>query len=342
VETLIIDCRNHTAANAANRRARRDITTPVSSKTFTMNKILSILILLITCRQASSQEFIPLWPKGKMPNSKGMALTDSIANERIYRVGTPGMYAFFPSDQENKGAAVLICPGGGYERLAYVISGIQLAKWFNTLGISAFVLNYRLPNSPDLREREKAPLQDAQRAIKLIRSRAAEWKINPGRIGIQGSSAGGHLAAITATATEDLSRIHDALDTVSARPGFTILISPVIDMGTFAHVGSRKNLLGPDPSATLTRQYSAQLQVTATTPPAFIVHAANDQSVDPQNSILFYQALLEKKIVSSLHIFPQGGHAIALRNNPGSANQWTQLCESWLEEMNFLQTTISK
>src|SRR3954470_9231976 len=137
-------------------------------------------------------EFIPLYPKGKMPNSKGMNLTDSIANERIYRVGTPGMYAFFPSSAENKGAAVLICPGGGYERLAYVISGTQLAKWFNAIGISAFVLNYRLPNSPDLVQREIGPLQDAQRAIRIIRANAGKWGIKADKIGMQGSSAGGH------------------------------------------------------------------------------------------------------------------------------------------------------
>src|ERR1051325_4129537 len=140
-------------------------------------------------------EFIPLYPKGKMPNSKGLNLKDSIMNERIYRVGTPGMYAFFPSSAENKGAAVLICPGGGYERLAYVISGTQLAKWFNSIGISAFVLNYRLPNSPDLVQREIGPLQDAQRALKIIRKNAEKWGIKPDKIGVQGSSAGGHLAS---------------------------------------------------------------------------------------------------------------------------------------------------
>ncbi|MCG2613816.1 alpha/beta hydrolase [Terrimonas sp. NA20] len=299
-------------------------------------KTFILLASVFVATQVISQEFIPLWPKGKMPNSKGLNLSDSIANERVYRVGTPGMYAFFTSDQENKGAAVLICPGGGYERLAYVISGIQLAKWFNTMGVSAFVLNYRLPNSPDLKEREKGPLQDAQRAMKIIRSRAVEWKIQPNKIGIQGSSAGGHLAAIASTSTEDLSRINDALDTINCRPDFTLLVSPVIDMGTYAHTGSKKNLLGSDPSAALIAKYSAQLQVTSSTAPAFIVHAANDKSVDPRNSLLFYQALLDKKIISSLHIFPQGAHAIALRNNPGSANQWTTLCESWLQEMNFL------
>ncbi|WP_420147902.1 alpha/beta hydrolase [Spirosoma sp.] len=285
---------------------------------------------------ATAQEFMPLWPVGKMPNSKGMKLTDSIANERVYRVGTPGMYTFFPSAQENKGAAVIICPGGGYERLAYVISGWQLAKWFNTLGISAFVLNYRLPNSPDLQQREIGPLQDAQRAIQLIRANAAKWGIKPDKIGIQGSSAGGHLAALLATSTTNVASISDSISKQLTRPDFAILVSPVITMGQYAHAGSRKNLLGPNPSAEQLKTYSLENAVTATTSPCFLVHAFNDTAVDQRNSLLFYQALVDKKISSSLHIFPQGGHAIALRNNPGSTQEWVSLCENWLIEMKFI------
>ena len=201
--------------------------------------VLFALFLFLLADKAGAQEFIPLWPAGKMPNSKGMNLGDSIANERIFRVGTPGMYAFFPSTQENKGSAVVICPGGGYERLAYIISGTQLAKWFNTLGISAFVLNYRLPNSADLVEREKGPLQDAQRASRVIRANAKKWSIEPNKVGIQGSSAGGHLAALTSTTRADVSAIGDSLDALPFRPDFTILVSPVIDLDVFAHAGSR-------------------------------------------------------------------------------------------------------
>lgn len=287
-------------------------------------------------------EFIPLYSKGKMPNSKGLNLKDSIAAERIYRVGTPGLYAFFPSSTENKGAAVVICPGGGYERLAYVISGIQLAKWFNAVGISAFVLNYRLPNSPDLIHREIGPLQDAQRAIKIIRANANKWGIRPDKIGVQGSSAGGHLASLVGTHNEDVSAIRDSLDTVSFRPAFLILISPVIDLGTYAHAGSRKNLLGDNPSPEAINNYSTQNRVTETTPPAFIADAFNDKAVPPINSLLFYKALLEHNVSTSFHVFPQGGHAIALRNNPGSTELWTTLCEAWLMEMGFIPQTLSK
>jgi acetyl esterase/lipase len=252
------------------------------------------------------------------------------------------MYAFFPSSTENKGAAVVICPGGGYERLAYVISGTQLAKWFNAIGVSAFVLNYRLPNSPDLKQREIGPLQDAQRAIKLVRKNAARWGINPGKIGVQGTSAGGHLAVMAAIQTQDASNIKDALDTVSFRPDFIILVSPVVDLGDYAHQGSRRNLLGENASQQLIAKYSNHLHVTAATPPAFIVHAFNDKSVSVKNSLMLYNALVDKSVSSSLHVFPQGGHAIALRNNPGSTEQWTNLCEAWMVEIGFIPRTPGK
>ncbi|MES2647452.1 MAG: alpha/beta hydrolase [Bacteroidota bacterium] len=300
-------------------------------------KRLLYLLFFLFCNHLHAQEFIPIWPAGKMPNSKGMTLKDSIVNERIYQVGTPGFYAFFPSVQENTGAAIVICPGGGYQRLAYVISGTQLAKWYNSIGITAFVLNYRLPNSPDLVTRETGPLMDAQRAIKCIRSNASKWKINKEKVGIMGISAGGHLAASAGIAIKDLSSIGDSLDNQSSRPSFMILISPVIDLGKYAHTGSRDNLLGANASRQMIENYSNQLQVSKGTPPTFLVHAANDKAVDPHNSVLFYTALLEQGVSSSLHIFPQGEHAIALRNNPGTTNMWTDLCEGWMKEINIIQ-----
>ncbi|UKT62974.1 alpha/beta hydrolase [Pedobacter mucosus] len=313
----------------------------MNKQTYILLVNLIIIALLFFNFSANAQQFIPIWPAGKIPNTKGLKQIDSIANERVYRVATPGMYAFFPSNQDNKGAAVVICPGGGYERLAYVISGTQLAKWFNSIGISAFVLNYRLPNDLNLKERDKAPLQDAQRAIKYIRQNASKWGIKPDKIGIQGSSAGGHLASMAGTFTTDYSVINDSLDKVSYRPDFMILVSPVIDMGKYAHKGSAKNLLGEKPSLAKIAQYSTQLKVTESTVPCFIADAFNDKSVDPHNSLLFYQALLENKIPSSLHVFPQGGHAIALRNNPGSTEMWTALCESWMVEMGFIPAMLT-
>jgi acetyl esterase/lipase len=301
--------------------------------------VLAILTITLLCTaELAAQEFIPLWPKGKMPNSRGLVLRDSTANERMYRVGTPGMFAFFPSSQENKGSAVIICPGGGYERLAYITGGTQLAKWFNTLGVTAFVLIYRLPHSPDLVQREIGPLQDAQRAVRLVRSRATGWGIKQDKIGIMGTSAGGHLAAAAATLEDDVSAIGDALDKIAFAPDYMILVSPVISMGKFAHVGSRKNLLGENPSSELIEKYSIELQVTPKTPPCFLVGAYNDKSVHPANSQMLYASLLEKGVVTSFHVFPQGGHSIGVGNNPGSTALWTQLCEAWMREMKLIES----
>ena len=274
-----------------------------------------------------------------MHNTKGMALTDSIFNERYFRVGTPGMYALFPSKQENKGAAVIICPGGGYHHYAY-IGAIQIAKWFNTMGVSAFVLISRLPLSPDLVERSAVPLQDAERAMRIIRSNASAWGIKTDKIGIMGFSAGGHVASTLGVHTEDVSAICDSLDRISFRPNFMLLVSPVITMGEFAHAGSRDNLLGPTQSKEQINHWSNELQVTAQTPPAFIVHAENDPVVNPKNSWLFFNALLEKNVSASIHIFPQGGHAIGLQNNPGSTRLWKELCELWLIEKGFLSENL--
>mgnify|MGYP003583073271 FL=1 len=299
-------------------------------------KLICFLALLSISNMVCAQDFLPLWPAGKMPNSKKIPVKDSIANERIYQVGTPGMYVYLPSVQENNGAAVVICPGGGYSRLAYMISGVQLAKWFNTLGIAAFVLNYRLPHSPDLLQRESGPLMDAQRAIKIIRANAGKWQIDTSRVGILGSSAGGHLAALASNYSKDLTMVKDSIYNRNYLPDFTILISPVIDLGDYAHKGSRANLLGDKPTDSLVKQYSVQNLVSGKTPPAYIVGAIDDKVVLPVNALLYYQALLVNKVSASFHVFPQGAHAIALRNNPGSANLWTNLCEEWLKEMKII------
>lgn len=295
---------------------------------------LLLIFLLICSPQINAQEFIALWPEDKMPNSKGMKLEEIVKNERITQVGVPGIYTFFPSKDENKSCAVIICPSGGYDHLTYILGGFQLAKWFNTIGVTAFVLKYRLPTSPDLVEPEKGPLQDAQRAMRIVRARASKLGIR--KIGVMGTSAGGHLASTLVTHGEDISAIGDSLDKISLQPDFLILVSPVISMGRYAHAGSRKNLLGAHPSKELIEKYSNELNVTSATPPGFIVHAADDKSVNPQNSIMFFQALMDNNVSGCLHIFPQGGHSISLCNNPGSTALWPSLCKVWLEEMGFI------
>ncbi|MCW9706589.1 alpha/beta hydrolase [Fodinibius salsisoli] len=267
-----------------------------------------------------------------------MALEDSVYNDRIYAIKYPRMHTFVPAKEENTGAAVVIFPGGGYHHLTYDLGGFQLAKWFNTIGVSAFVVNYRLPNSRDLKKPQITPLQDAQRAMRIVRARAEEWQIDPERVGVLGTSSGGHVASTIGTHKQDVSSVGDSLDHYSYQPNFMILISPVITLGEHTHEGSRENLLGPNPSEELVREYSNEFQVTNQTPPAFLVHAANDQAVPPQNSLQFYQALLDHGVSrSSIHIFPRGGHEIGLVGNPGSTKQWTDLCRAWLKELGFIQ-----
>ncbi|MCC8188308.1 MAG: alpha/beta hydrolase [Bacteroides sp.] len=273
-----------------------------------MKKII-VCTVLFFCLSVSlvAQEFIPLW-QDNMPNSRRLSLTDSIFNERIHQVAIPGMHVFVPSGEENMGAAVLIVPGGGYVRLAHLVSGWQLAKWFNTFGVTAFVLSHRFPVSPDVIVGYQAPLQDAQRAMRLIRSRASEYGIDPDRVGVMGSSAGGHVAACLSTLEEDWGQGGDKADRFGFRPDFTLLVSPVISMGAYAHRGSRENLLGTHPSQELLALFSCERQVTSDTPPAFLVHADNDNAVSSMNSVLYYTALKEQGVKKAACIFSRKGN----------------------------------
>jgi acetyl esterase/lipase len=299
-------------------------------------------ILFTGFYSANAQELIPLWPQGKIPNSKGIFMQDSIANERAYRIADPRMYAFFPSKDDNCGAAVVIYPGGGYTHITLNLGGFQLAKWFNTLGISAFVVAYRLPNSPDLIQKEIGPLQDAERALQIVRANAIKWNIQKDKIGVMGTSSGGHLASLVGTTRDDITSVKDTIDQYKFYPDFMILVSPVIDMGQYAHKGSRLSLLGLNPSNAMIEKYSTQNNVTEQTPPCFIADAFNDKTVKPQNSLLFYQALLDKRISTSFHVFPQGGHSINVNNTPGSTSLWKDLCEAWLKEMGFISFEKNK
>ena len=305
-------------------------------------RFIVIYILFTGFNSANAQELIPLWPQGKIPNSKGIFMQDSIANERAYRIADPRMYAFFPSKDDNCGAAVVIYPGGGYTHITLNLGGFQLAKWFNTLGISAFVVAYRLPNSPDLIQKKIGPLQDAERALQIVRANASKWNIQKDKIGVMGTSSGGHLASLVGTTRDDITSVKDTIDQYKFYPDFMILVSPVIDMGQYAHKGSRLSLLGLNPSNEMIEKYSTQNSVTEQTPPCFIADAFNDKTVKPQNSLLFYQALLDKKISTSFHVFPQGGHAINVNNTPGSTSLWKDLCEAWLKEMGFISFENNK
>lgn len=285
-----------------------------------------------------AQTFLPVWEKENMPNSKGGVVRDSIVNEIAYKIGTPGMYVFQPSRMANEGAAVLILPGGGYGHIAYQIGGFQFAKWLNSLGVTAFVLTYRLPQSADVDTCYKAPLQDAQRALRYIRGNAEKWGIKANKIGVMGSSAGGHLSACLSTFKEDWSGVDDSLDSVSFTPDFAILVSPVILMDESGHKSSRENLLGEYHSPQRAYLFSCDKRVTPQTPPTFLAHALDDRTVSCLNSLVYFKALKENNVKgSTLHIFPKGGHALNLRRNPGTANQWSDLVEKWLKEIGVIK-----
>lgn len=284
--------------------------------------------------QISAQQKITVWQKGEIPNSKGLKLNNIEEKEgRITQIQEVELFAFLPAKEERKPMAIIVIPGGGYRHLTYDLGGYSYAKWLNTLGISAFVLNYRLPTSPDLKQRELGPLQDIQAAIKLIRKNAAQYGISPDQIGVLGTSAGGHLAAMVSNISTNYTELKGDWSTISTVPNFAILVSPVIDLGEFAHKGSRVNLLGENASQEKIAEYSMQNRVTEKTPPTILFHAQNDNAVPVINSILYYEAMIKNKVKGALFIFPKGEHNIGISNKTELTDNWKKLCADWLGEM---------
>ena len=303
-----------------------------------MKKIAVFLNLFLLAQYAVAQTAIPLWPDDKMPNSKGLHLPDSIIKEFLFTTTSPKMYAYPASRENNTGAAILVVPGGGYLRLPADYSANATALFYQSKGINAFVLCHRLPGSRDLINPEKAPLQDAQRAIRMIRARAAEWGIDTSRVGVAGTSAGGHVASTLGTHMEDVSAIGDRLDHFSYKPSFMVLVAAVISFqNDIAHKGSRERLIGSDPSAEMITAYSNELQVTKATPPAIMIHANDDRTVSSLNSVVFYEALRRAGVKSSLHIFPSGGHGYTVNMKVGAATMWPDIVVNWMKEMKFIR-----
>jgi acetyl esterase/lipase len=297
-----------------------------------MKKAVFILIVFIFT-QLSAQEKIMVWPKGQMPNSKGLQLKTEEKEGRITQIKETELFAFLPPKEDRKQMSVIIIPGGGYYKLTYDLNGFQIAKWFNTLGISAFVLNYRLPISPDIKQRELAPLQDIQAAIKYLRKNAGQYGISPDQVGVIGTSAGGHLAAMASNISTDYTELKGDWENIPTIPNFAILVSPVIDLGEFAHIGSRNSLLGENASQEKISEYSMQNRVTEKTPPTMLIHAQNDKTVPVMNSILYYQAMIKNKVKGSLFIFPDGEHKIGISNKTELTDNWKKLCADWLKSI---------
>jgi acetyl esterase/lipase len=256
-----------------------------------------------------------LWPGGA-PGAVGAEDADR-----------PELTILLPPAGSSVGTGVVVCPGGAYGHLAMSHEGMDVGRWFNKLGVAAFVLKYRL--GP--RYHHPAPLQDAQRALRTVRSRAAEFGIAPSRIGIMGFSAGGHLASTAGTHFDAGNpRAADPVERVSCRPDFLILGYPVITMDLrYTHQGSRTNLLGPDPDPKLVESLSNELQVTSQTPPAFLFHTTDDAAVPVENSVNFYQALRKAKVPAEMHLYQHGPHGVGLGKDPILAT-WPDRLADWL------------
>jgi acetyl esterase/lipase len=261
------------------------------------------------------------------PDKENSTITDIL---RIAKVSKPTMTLYKP-DKPN-GKAVIICPGGGYGILAWEKEGTKVAEMFNSWGITAFVLKYRLPDDTTMIDKSIAPLQDAQQAIRLVRSNAAKWNINPRSIGIMGFSAGGHLASTAATHFS-YNADHTTTDTTSVRPDFAILLYPVVSFDqAITHKGSKNNLIGPNPTAEKVAFYSNELQVTASTPPSFLVHAGDDGAVPVENSVRYYLACIKNKVPVEMHLYPKGGHGFGL-NNATTTDIWMDRMHNWLNNL---------
>lgn len=247
---------------------------------------------------------------------------------------TEPAYQYFRVKEDNiKRPCVIIYPGGAYFILASGHEGVEVAKFFNSIGVNAMVVKYRIPNDNAQVDKSIAPLQDAQQAMLLARSNAATWGIDANKIGILGFSAGGHLAASLSSHYADV-KIDNPLN-ISLRPNFQILIYPVITMKEFGHTGSKENLIGKNPTDAQVQYYSNELNVNDQTPPAFIVHAKNDDAVPVQNAYEYDKALKANKVASTLFLFEKGGHGFGMKN-PTSTIQWTTPLTQWLREIKIL------
>ncbi|GAB2532460.1 alpha/beta hydrolase [Rufibacter soli] len=300
-----------------------------------MLKVFTFLLLACVATtgfgQTTSLE-LPLYT-GKIPNEvpgPNEETREVRPNKTVSlsKVRQPTLTVYLPPKGKGNGTAVIICPGGGYSKLAASHEGSDVAQKFAEQGVAAFVLKYRLPSAAVSSKPELAPLQDAQQALYLVRKKAKEWNINPERVGIMGFSAGGHLAS-TAGTHFTTSQIPNP-ENIILRPAFMLLIYPVISSDTTVwHKGSFSLLLGKNAPTQKLQQYSNDLQVTAQTPPTFLVHASDDKSVPAQNSILFYQALLKHQVPAELHLYQRGGHGFGLSNKT-TKDEWFDRCLNWL------------
>jgi len=283
---------------------------------------VAVWLLASLVHAAEGPPAIELWP-GDVPGEKGDIGEEKVLPQkegqrqvvRLTNVTRPTVTVYRPEKEKDTGAAVLICPGGGYHILAMDLEGTEVAEWLNASGVTGIVMKYRVPRRKD-RPKHLAPLQDAQRAMSTIRSNAEKWGIDPERIGILGFSAGGHLAASASTNFEKRQYDPiDAVDEVSCRPDFTVLVYP-------AYLLEGESL-------------APEIRVTSQTPPTFFVHAGDDR-ISPENSVRMYLALKQAGVPAELHVFKGGGHGFGLRPSDDPCSGWPRLCEGWMKAEGIL------
>lgn len=307
-------------------------------------RFLFFLLLLFACRteKAVAQTLITLY--NVVPNSKPSSTykethkINRYGSLSISKVTNPTMEIFFPQKKNNQHVAIILCPGGGYSNLAYNWEGPDISKILVKWGITVLVLKYRLPSDSIMIDKSIGPLQDLQRAIQLTRIHAKEWEIDNSKIGVMGFSAGGHLAAMAATRFTD--PVISNPDSISLRPDFSVLLYPVISFdSSIVNWGSRRALIGNHPSKALVRKFSAELQVTRHTPPAFIAVAADDKTVNPENSLRYFQSMQKHKDTAELHIYQNGGHGFSIKYHD-EKDEWLQNLKYWLVFNHFLQASM--
>jgi acetyl esterase/lipase len=294
-----------------------------------MKKSTGILIIILISFSSMAQDLkLKVWPNGA-PDSNGITLPEELfEGKRVRNVSEAEIYVYLPKLGVNTGAAMVICPGGGYAIEAMDHEGYDMAEWLVRQGVAGIVLKYRLPNGHD-----QIPLEDLQRTIRIVRAKAKEWGINPAKIGVAGSSAGGHLASTAGTHFDSgKSDATDPIEKLSCRPDFMLLLYPVISFNEeFGHMGSRVNLIGPGNKWDLVKEYSNELQVSSKTPPTFLVLTDDDNSVPSRNSIEFYMALKKYKIPAEMHIFRDGGHGFGMNKKNLPVDQWPNLFAQWMK-----------
>ncbi len=304
------------------------------------SQITTLLVFLIFPVTIWAQDaIIPLWPKDKIPNriesDEKEIHTQGDDLLRISKVQEPTIEVYLPAKANANGQAMLIFPGGGYQILAYDWEGTDVAKFLNGKGVAGIVVKYRLPSSKSQKDKHLVPLIDAQRALRMVRSKAVDFNIEPDKIGIMGFSAGGHLASTLGTHfNEKVYEPIDEIDDQSARPDFMALCYAVVSFKQmFAHQGSRKKLSGDDAEPSIIEYFSNEEQVSEDTPPTFLMHAADDPGVPVDNSIAFFKACKEKGVPATMHIYPTGGHGFSLARDNKHLRGWTERMFEWMESL---------